>query len=90
MRANSPKQRCPALRYVLLECFALLVMESLIWPPTRQQEVVMTSRSVGQEGHCLIVIVTHRVFHDRFYRLTLLKKDSDSYFVQLMVIFHAK
>ena len=27
MKANSLKQRCLALRYVLLECFALLVME---------------------------------------------------------------
>ena len=27
MKANSQKQRCLALRYELLECFALLVME---------------------------------------------------------------
>ena len=27
MKANSQKQRCLALRYDLLECFALLVME---------------------------------------------------------------
>ena len=27
MKANSLKQRCLALRYDLLECFALLVME---------------------------------------------------------------
>ena len=28
----------------------------LLWPPTRQEEVVMTSRPVGQEEHCFLVI----------------------------------
>ena len=38
MKANSQKQRCLALRYDLLECFALLVMECCysLWPNKRK------------------------------------------------------
>ena len=32
--------------------------EVLIEPPTRLEEVVMTSRPVGQEGHCFFTVVT--------------------------------
>ena len=38
MKGNSQKQRCHALRYDLLECFALLVMECCysLWPNKRK------------------------------------------------------
>ena len=53
MKANSQKQRCLALRNDLLQCIAQLVME---WSGTwsGMEEVVMTSRPVGQEGHCFL------------------------------------
>ena len=57
MKANSQKQRCLALQYDLLECFALLVMlVCTVIASAQQEEVVMTSRLVGQEGHCFFVV----------------------------------
>ena len=52
MRVTSPKQRSTALRYVRLECFCTVGDGELILPTTQQEEVVMTSRPVGQEEHC--------------------------------------
>ena len=60
MKATRQKQRCLALRGDLLECFCIVGDGVLIYPLTQQEEVVMTSRPVGQEKHCsLVVILIH-------------------------------
>ena len=52
MKANSQKQRCLALRYDLLECFALLVMECCYSPdPTRGSRYDFPS---GRPGRTLL------------------------------------